>query len=119
VGALARSVEFRFADVDVPVVGGAQRVGGSVGSLLLGFVADATLTADGADGVFFRGVFGSIAEQVRGVDATVVCSCDVTFGIVFVLSKVLPGGIRVSDEDEDSGLDLSQHSETGYALERV
>jgi hypothetical protein len=25
----------------------------------------------------------------------------------------------VSAEDEDTGLDLSQHSETGYALERV
>jgi Amt family ammonium transporter len=48
-----------------------------------------------------------------------VWSFVVTFGIVFVLSKVLPGGIRVSEEDEDTGLDLSQHSETGYALERV
>jgi len=32
---------------------------------------------------------------------------------------VLPKGIRVSDEDEDTGLDLTQHSETGYALDRV
>jgi ammonia channel protein AmtB len=32
---------------------------------------------------------------------------------------VIPGGIRVSDEDEETGLDLTQHSEVGYALERV
>jgi ammonia channel protein AmtB len=31
----------------------------------------------------------------------------------------MPGGIRVSDEEEEIGLDLTQHSEVGYALERV
>jgi hypothetical protein len=29
---------------------------------------------------------------------------------------VLPGGIRASEDDEEQGLDLSQHSETGYAF---
>jgi len=32
---------------------------------------------------------------------------------------LLPGGVRVSAEDEETGLDLTQHSETGYALDRV
>jgi ammonia channel protein AmtB len=27
---------------------------------------------------------------------------------------VLPGGIRVSEEDEDAGLDITQHAETAY-----
>ena len=31
----------------------------------------------------------------------------------------MPGGIRVSEEDEETGLDQTQHAETGYALERV
>jgi ammonia channel protein AmtB len=31
----------------------------------------------------------------------------------------MPGGIRVSEEDEETGLDLAEHSETAYAFDRV
>ena len=34
--------------------------------------------------------------------------------IIKVLDRVM--GIRVSEEDEETGLDLTQHSEVGYAL---
>jgi Amt family ammonium transporter len=117
--ALAVSLKFKFGYDDSLDVVGVHLVGGLVGSLLLGFFADATINPAGADGVFLGGGFGLFGEQVLAVVATMVWSFAVTFGIVFVLSKVLPGGIRVSEEDEDTGLDLSQHSETGYALERV
>jgi len=43
----------------------------------------------------------------------------VSFGIGLLLKVVLPKGIRASEEDEEVGLDLSQHSEAGYSLERV
>ena len=38
------------------------------------------------------------------------------FVVTFVLLKILDWtmGLRVSDEEEENGLDLSQHSETGY-----
>ncbi len=117
--ALAVSLKFKFGYDDSLDVVGVHLVGGLVGSLLLGFFADAAINPAGADGVFLGGGFGLFGEQVLAVVATMVWSFAVTFGIVFVLSKVLPGGIRVSEEDEDTGLDLSQHSETGYALERV
>ena len=39
-----------------------------------------------------------------------------TFVILKVLHLVIPGGLRVSEEDEQTGLDLTQHSEMGYAL---
>ena len=117
--ALAVSLKFRFGYDDSLDVVGVHLVGGLAGSLLLGFFADATINPAGADGVFLGGGFGLFGEQVLAVVATMVWSFAVTFGIVFVLSKVLPGGIRVSEEDEETGLDLSQHSETGYALERV
>jgi nitrogen regulatory protein PII len=113
------SLKFKFGYDDSLDVVGVHLVGGLAGSLLLGFFADATINPAGADGVFLGGGFGLFGEQVLAVVATLVWSFVVTFGIVFVLSKVLPGGIRVSEEDEDTGLDLSQHSETGYALERV
>jgi ammonia channel protein AmtB len=40
------------------------------------------------------------------------------FVMTVVILKVLDGimGLRISDEDEMAGLDLSQHSETAYAL---
>ena len=33
--------------------------------------------------------------------------------ILKVLQLVIPGGLRVSEEDEETGLDLTQHSEVG------
>ena len=117
--ALAVSLKFKFGYDDSLDVVGVHLVGGIVGSLLLGFFADAAINPAGADGVFLGGGLGLFGEQMLAVTATMVWSFAVTFGIVFVLSKVLPGGLRVSAEDEDTGLDLSQHSETGYALERV
>ena len=40
------------------------------------------------------------------------------FVMTTIILKVLDGimGLRVSEEDEQAGLDLSQHSETAYAL---
>ena len=43
----------------------------------------------------------------------------VTFAIAKVLGKVLPGGLRVSEEDEETGMDLALHSEVAYAPDRV
>jgi Amt family ammonium transporter len=117
--ALAVSLKFKFGFDDSLDVVGVHLVGGLVGSLLLGFFADAAINPAGTDGVFQGGGFGLFGDQVVAVVATMVWSFVVTAAIVFVLSKVLPGGIRVSEEDEETGLDLSQHSETGYALERV
>jgi ammonia channel protein AmtB len=35
------------------------------------------------------------------------------------LKAVLPKGIRASEDEEEQGLDVTQHSETGYSLELV
>jgi ammonium transporter, Amt family len=95
-------------------------VGGLVGSLLLGFFADSSINPAVVDeGVFLGGGGSLLVEQVIAVVATLVWSFVVTLVIMFVLKAVLPKGIRVPDDDEETGLDLTQHSETGYALERV
>ena len=41
-----------------------------------------------------------------------------SFGISFVIFKVIDVvmGLRVSEDDEEVGLDLAQHSETGYSF---
>ncbi|MCJ7439047.1 MAG: hypothetical protein MUP97_14960, partial [Acidimicrobiia bacterium] len=60
-----------------------------------------------------------LGKQALAAGSVMVYSFVVTLVIMVVLNKVLPGGVRVSAEDEETGLDLTQHSETGYALDWV
>src|SRR5680860_971509 len=117
---LAVSLKFRFGFDDSLDVVGVHLVGGVVGSLLLGFFADPAVNAVVTDpGVFIDGGgWALMSDQLVAVGATLVYSFVVTFAICVVLNAVIPGGIRVSPEDEEVGLDLTQHSETAYALER-
>ena len=73
----------------------------------------------GADGVFFGGGWHLFGEQVLAVAVVFAFSFVVSGVIAVALSRLLPGGIRVSDEAESGGLDLALHSETAYAHERT
>ena len=73
----------------------------------------------GADGVFYGGGWSLFGEQVLAVVVVFAFSAIVTAIIAYALKAIMSGGIRVPDEDEQVGLDLTQHSEQGYALERV
>ena len=90
-------------------------------TLLLGLFADRAFNpAVTHQGVFVDG--GSwelMGDQIIAVGATLLWSGLLTFVILKVLQLVIPGGLRVSEEDEETGLDLTQHSEVGYSLERV
>lgn len=115
--ALAVSLKFKFGYDDSLDVVGVHLVGGIVGSLLVGIFADTAFNAAGADGLVESGSFHLLKEQVIAVGATIGWSFALTAVMLLVLKKVLPGGIRVSDEDEQAGLDLTQHSETGYSFD--
>jgi Amt family ammonium transporter len=116
----ACSIKFKFGYDDALDVVGVHLVGGIVGSLLLGLFADRAFNpAVTHQGVFVNGSWELMGDQVIAVVSTLVWSGVITLVIVKVLDLVIPGGIRVSDEDEETGLDLTQHSEVGYALERV
>ena len=69
--------------------------------------------------MFFGGGGGLFGEQVLAVAFVFVFSFVISGLIGLGLKAGLPGGIRVSEESEQVGLDLTQHSETGYALERI
>ena len=116
---LAIRLKFKFGYDDSLDVIAVHLVGGIIGSVLLGLFADASVNPAGADGVFFGGGWSLFGEQVLAVAVVMTFSFIVSLAIGFGLKKALPGGIRVSEEDEETGLDLTQHSETGYALERV
>jgi Amt family ammonium transporter len=116
---LAISLKFRFGYDDALDVIAVHLVGGILGSILLGLFADKAVNAAGADGVFFGGGWSLFGEQVLAVAATFAFSFVVSGLIGLALKAVLPKGIRVTEEQEDVGLDLTQHAETAYALERA
>jgi Amt family ammonium transporter len=117
---LACSIKFKAGYDDSLDVVGVHLVGGIVGSLLLAFFADAAVnTAVVDEGIFLGGGTDLLIDQLVAVVATVVFTFVLTYVMLFVMDKVWPGGIRVTEEDEDIGLDQTQHAETGYALERV
>ncbi len=118
---LAVSMKFKFGYDDSLDVIGVHLVGGIIGSLLLGLFADAAVnpavTNPGA--LMDGGGWALMGDQLTAVVATLVFSFVVTYAIAVALKALHPGGIRVSEEDEEAGLDLTQHSEVAYALERV
>jgi Ammonia permease len=116
---LAISLKFRFGYDDALDVVAVHLVGGIFGSVLLGLFADASVNPHGANGVFYGGGWHLFREQVLAVTVVFAFSFAVSGLVALVLSRVMRGGIRVSDEDEAVGLDLTMHSETAYAHDRT
>jgi Amt family ammonium transporter len=88
----------------------AHGVGGTVGALLTGVLAQKSWngTADGA-------LFGNprqLAIQALGVGAAIVFSGGMTFGILKLLALVAP--LRATAREEGLGLDVTQHGEEAY-----
>jgi Amt family ammonium transporter len=109
--------KFRYDDsLDVFGVHG---VGSSIGLLLLGVFANPTVNGAiastfQADGqvISLAGSPAQLFNQLRGVLFTVVLAGLATFLILKLVDALI--GLRVSAEDEDSGLDLTQHGESAY-----
>ena len=110
--ALGIKKAFSFDDsLDVIAV---HLVGGLVGSLLLGFFADAAINPVVTnEGLFLGGGGDLLVDQVVASVVTLAYS----FVVSLVIAKVidLTIGLRVSEDAEDEGLDLSQHAEVAYA----
>ena len=116
---LAIQLKFRFGYDDSLDVIAVHLVGGIIGSVLLGLFAEKAVNSAGTNGVFYGGGWSLFGEQVFAVAVVFAFSLVVSGVIGLVLKAVMPEGIRVTEEDEQVGLDLTQHSEVAYALERV
>ncbi|WP_390905510.1 ammonium transporter [Occallatibacter riparius] len=99
---------------------GVHGAGGTLGAILTGIFAVSVINpAFGTDasgkalptGVL-DGHWGQLLNQGAGVAIAWVMSAVGTLVLLFVVDKVI--GLRVSAEDENEGLDLSQHGEEGY-----
>jgi Amt family ammonium transporter len=86
---------------------GVHLAGGIVGALLTGVFASLAVNAAGANGSLLQ-----VGRQATAVAVTALYS----FGLTLVLLKVSDRlvGLRVTEDDEDTGLDLTQHREVAY-----
>ena len=109
--ALAVGLKFRFGFDDSVDVVGVHLVGGLVGTLLVGLFATSDSPA-GVAGLFYGGGLDQLWRQAVGAAAVLAYSGIVTAIIAFALKFTL--GLRVSDEDEVTGIDETEHAETGY-----
>ena len=108
----AVSLKFRFGYDDSLDVVGVHLVGGIVGSLLLGLLAQEGV--GGTDGALFGNV-ELIWFQFVGVVTVMAFSGIVTYAIARVVQATV--GLRASDKQEADGLDISIHEERGYVLD--
>jgi ammonium transporter, Amt family len=79
---------------------GVHGIGGIVGALLTGLLASKEIS--GAD--------GSVLAQLKGVATTLVYGFVVSFAILKIIDKTV--GLRVTEEQEREGLDISLHGES-------
>ena len=86
---------------------------GALGTILLGFFHELPASpGDPALGVFFGGGFGFLWAQIVGVLGVFVW-CLVTGFILFYGIKAITG-LRVTEEEEQTGLDYEEHGASAY-----
>jgi Amt family ammonium transporter len=92
---------------------GVHGVGGVLGAILTGIFASKAVNPAGDNGLVY-GNSSLVVTQLVAVGATIAFAAIGTGVILLVLNAVM--GLRVTEEEERMGLDLSQHSESAYAL---
>jgi Amt family ammonium transporter len=72
----------------------------------------AALNEVGDPGLWYSGSFHQLGAQALGVGVAFVCVFVVSYAIFFAIKKTI--GLRVTAEEEDAGLDISEHGMYGY-----
>ncbi|MGE0216787.1 ammonium transporter [Mycolicibacterium sp.] len=104
--ALAIGLKYKFGYDDSLDVVGVHLVAGLWGTIGIGLLADGV-------GLFFGGGIQQLVVQIVIALVAVIFTAILTTIIAFV---VKPLGWRVSKEDEDTGIDETEHAETAYEL---
>jgi len=90
---------------------GVHGVGGIVGAILTGVFSSATFGGSGIEGT----ISSQVLAQMIGVMVTIIYCGIVSYIILKVIDKTM--GLRVSEEQESDGLDITLHGERGYNLD--
>jgi ammonium transporter, Amt family len=110
--AFAVGLKYRLRFDDSLDVVGVHLVGGAVGALLIGVLGTAAVNDAGADGLLAGGGFGQLGKQAAGVFSVMLYSFVATYVIAKAIDLVM--GLRVDEEAEADGVDITQHAETAY-----
>ena len=112
----AIEAKFRFGFDDSLDVVGIHFVGGALGSVLLGFMADSSAVPGGdfIDGVFFGGGI-LLWNQILSLVVVTAFSFIATYIIAKIMDRTI--GLRVTEDTEMAGLDASDHGEAAYVME--
>jgi Amt family ammonium transporter len=92
---------------------GIHGIGGIFGAVATGLFASTAINSAGADGLF-SGSGALLGKQLIAIGASALYSFIVSVVILKAIDLVM--GLRVAKEDEMQGLDITQHSESGYSL---
>ena len=114
--ALAVGLKYKLGYDDSLDVVGVHLVGGLVGTLLVGLVAAPEAPA-AVTGLFYGGGFDQLWRQAVGAGAVLLYSAIGTAIVALIVKYTI--GLRISEEDESSGIDEAEHAETAYDLAAV
>jgi ammonium transporter, Amt family len=109
--AAAVGLKFRFGYDDSLDVVGVHMVGGITGSLLVGLFASGKGQSD-VEGLFYGGGLDQFWKQCAGVFAVLAYSLVASAVLALLLDKTI--GMRVTEDEEVSGIDQAEHAETAY-----
>ena len=91
-------------------------IGGMVGTFLAGVMVSGNLGIFSGNGYADGATMGSqVGVQLTGIAAVAIYTAIVTF-VLLKLVGALTSGIRVSDDQEQVGLDITDHDEKGYSM---
>jgi len=105
------SLKSRLGYDDSLDVVGIHGLGGILGTISLGIFASKAINPGGADGLL-AGNAAFFGTQVFGVAVVGIYAFAASWILLEIINVIM--GLRVSEESEISGLDLSEHSETAY-----
>jgi Amt family ammonium transporter len=109
----ATRLKHRFGYDDSLDAFGVHCLGGTVGALLTGVFSAVSLGGQGqAEGMT---IVSQVGAQLVGVVVTLVYSGVLSFLILKLVDWLV--GLRVGEDEEVRGLDISLHNEQGYFLE--
>ncbi|WLD92836.1 ammonium transporter [Alkalihalobacillus sp. AL-G] len=88
-------------------------VAGVWGTLSTGLFATPELATVGSPGLFYGGGFSQLGVQLMGVTVSGAYAFIMSYLILIVIKKSMKG-LRVTEEEEIVGLDISEHGSYGY-----
>jgi ammonium transporter, Amt family len=113
---LSVSIKYRLGYDDSLDVVGIHMVGGILGTLMVGLIADPD-APNGVSGLFYGGGLDLLWRQAVAVLAVVVYCFVVTWLLAKALDKTM--GLRVHADSEAEGLDVAVHGESAYVMEHA